>query len=626
VAETHTSQRGQKDAPILDGHELVSEPYANDQGVAAMWALLLSPLAASAIVLRAAVYLPLSFRTGSHLLLVVALFLGVTLANCTRPRLLGLARMAANADRPALSMALGACMLAGLAATCLHRADADDAIYLPKLVHYLSYPASTVDGSIYEITSSSVLKFPRAATTYYPTSYEFAQGAFALLSGVDLLTVYYVIAPLLAGVIGMLAMLINIRSFGTSFRAASYSAALLVPVILLLGESHRSYGNLSLARAFQSKFAFFLFGLPIFLGVSLAFFRSRDATTWLCLLVVSVALSGMTTSALVMLPMLAIVLLAAWLITVGGHEGWVKLGVTYAMTLVPTLLFALDYRRYAVANVGFGSALNDAFPRDFSGQFGLLEQGDGAPISLVCFGAALLVCLARAKRNAFVLTWSLLAILLYLNPLTAPWIMRFVSSENIYWRLFYLLPFPLIIGIACAKTIDSLPCAVAGCKEGIAVLVLLIACLFISPTSVLREENGMRIGSPGPTLDALATDALGIAKLAPAGVVLAPVAVAQDMAILSAKHVQVATRADFMANAQRGELGENQLRLRAALFISGEGGRMEDMVEVLNRDRPGTVVLARRAVSSDVIHALVEDGLHRAGAVGQWVVYVSRQS
>jgi hypothetical protein len=593
------------------------------RAVTAVWTVLLAPLAASTLVLRVSIYCALSFRSAAWLLLAASLVSVAVAVLCLRRRLADLPDLCARADRTAMCVAIMACLLAAIATTCLHRADADDAIYLPKIVHYLSYPLAPVDGSVYEIANPSVLAFPRAAAPYYPTAYEFAQGSFAYLGRFDFLYVCYLVAPLFAGVLGMAALMSCIRLTGVSSLAAAVSGVLLVPLILLLGETHRSYGNISLARAFQSKYAFFLFGIPIFISMSIAFFRRRDALTWSGLVVVVVALCGMTTSALVMLPLLAVLLFAAWHLARWDHPRlWFGAGMAYAAGLAPAAIFALEFHRFAVARLGYGSPVNAGFPQSFDGQFALLELEAAIPLSILVFALATIACLMRARRNAFVLIWSALAIVLYLNAVTAGWIMRHVASENIYWRLFYLLPFPLLPGIALAQMFDDLPSARFRRWFGGALFALFGALVVFSPTSVLRDENRVHVGPPGLTLDDLAPAARKIIALAPEGVVLAPIALAQDMAILSARHRQIATRADFMANALTDRPEDFNVRFSASSFAAGTGGRLEDLDRVLQLYKPSTVVFARGALSCQAIDAMLAYGLRKVADVDGWVVYV----
>jgi len=589
----------------------------------ALWGLVISPLALAAIILRMAIYLPLSFRMAAYIFIATLVLLLAMSIFFLRALTAPLIPSMALKDYAMSWPTAGACLLAAAITTCIHRPDADDVIYLPKIVHYVAYPLSIMDGSIREIASNPVLIYPKSAAAYYPTAYEFAQAAFAYLVHVNLLTVYYVLAPMLVGAFGMLALIWNLRLLGCSRRSASYASILLVPIILLLGETHRSYGNITLARAFQSKYAFLFFGIPIFTGLSLTFFRRHDGLSWTCLLLAVIGLAGMTSTALVMLPMLGFVLFCSWLITEDKIRSWPKLGLPYAASLLPAVFFALDYRRFAASRIGFGSALNAGFPKTFGGQFELVNGDALWPLSLIVLCAALLACLWRARERLFLLVWFGLALAFYLNPFTGFWIMRHVTSENIYWRLFYLLPFPLIIGVACARELDRLPASVSKGRITCGLFVMLSAAVFFCPTSVLRKDNRSYLGAPGWTLDEEASNARKALLLAADGVVLAPIPMAQDMAIFSASHQQIVTRTDLMTEAFFGKPDELAMRSRVASFIGGQGGNFQDLVHIVRRDSPSTIILASSAASPNVLGLLGASNLRYAGDAGPWLVYTS---
>jgi hypothetical protein len=588
------------------------------EGMAAWWLLLLSPLAVSALVLRMAVYWPLSFDAASKLLVLLAAFLFVVLSIGMQRQLAEGWRTIRRADKSAWRMILPAIAMTLLATCCLHRPDSDDAIYLPKLVYLLAYPSTLMDGAIHEIVGAANL--PQSAAAYYPTSYEFAQAVVAHITGVNILWIYYVLAPALAGVLGLVALILTIKECGASTRAAAYAGLLLVPLLLLMGEAHRSYGNISLVRLFQSKFAFMWFGLPVFVYLSRIFLRTRSPKVWLALFVVVVALSGMTSSALVMLPLLAPIVFAAWWIDSDDVKSWPALATCYGFTLLPAVIFALDYRRYAVAYANFGAALNTGFPRDFWGQLSLLEQGARFPLTWILFGAALLVCLYRPRRHRFLLTWTILLVLCVLNPWIATWMMRHVTSENIYWRMFYLLPLPLTLGVVLATLYESMS---RGHWRAYWLVLSVIIIVGVAPTSVLRSGNGITLDVPGPSLDRFADDARHIEALAPEGTILAPVPIAQDMAVLSAQHVQIATRLDFLALALPHQPLDDDLRQRAASFVAGQGGSLADLTPALEHFRPHTVVVAQQVVSTELISTLSEFDLQKATKVGDWVVYTA---
>lgn len=484
-----------------------------------------------------------------------------------------------------------------------------------------------MDGVIHEIAHTPALALPLSAASYYPSAYEFSQAAFAHLSGIDLLWVYYRLAPVLTAVFGVLFMAANLRLLGLTARASAIAALILIPLLLLMGESHRSLGNFTLVRMFQAKCAFIFLGLQMFIALSLLFFREPSVRRWLLLVIGVIAASGMTTSALVMLPLLAPPLFLAWWLVFGhGHSlpNSIARGTAFAAAMTPTLAFALDYRRYAEARAAYGSTLNAGFPHSFLGQLDLITGGSALSPSVLLFllSAIVLAILWREPRHRFLLVTSLFVAVLYLNPWIAPTVMRYLTTENIYWRLFYLLPLPLVIGAAVGTLFERFA---EGSRLRIglpfACFVALAAAALVSPTSAVRRDNGVRISLHGYSLDAYAKDAQACLELARPGVVLAPIVLAQDMALLSARHAQVVTRADFLANALFSSHGEFVQRMSAAAVISGSGGRLADLIAVIQRQKPSTVVIARAASSAAVAEALRDEGLHQEATVGNWIVY-----
>jgi hypothetical protein len=484
-----------------------------------------------------------------------------------------------------------------------------------------------MDGTIYEIAHTPALALPLSAAAYYPTAYEFSQAAFAHLSGIDLLWVYYRLAPVLTAIFGTFLLAATLRLLGLPVRASAFAALVVIPLILLMGENHRSLGNFTLVRLFQAKCAFMFLGLQTFVATSLLFFRKPGVGSWTMLCVGVIALAGMTTSALVMLPLLAFPLFLAWWL-VFGHGGSLKCslarGVAYAVALVPAVAFALDYRRYAIAHAGYGSSLNAGFPKTVVGQLDLITNGSAfSPTVLFSFFSMLLLGrLWREPHHRLLLATAILIQLFYLNPWAAPWVMRYLSSENIYWRLFYLPPLLLMIGAAVGWLYQRMASGGPVLRNLPAPLFLALAgAVFFSPTSVMRKDNHVEISPRGYSLDGYTDDAKACLELATPGVVLAPVALAQDMVILSARHRQVVTRPDFLRNTLSGEPGEAARRMSAAAVADGKGGKLEDFVAVVRALEPSTIIVARKALSPALTTILQNEGMHQAGLVGAWIVY-----
>ncbi|GAB3780632.1 hypothetical protein [Dyella agri] len=590
--------------------------------VALTLALLLSPLASATLVIRLAVYGGLSFHTAALLQSGLTLMLAMgTLAFAVNRRH-NLYLLARTTDRGAVIWVLVACTLGALAATCLHRSDADDVIYVPKVLYLLAHPETRMDGLIPALAGNPMLSFPKAAATYYPTSYEFIQAVFAHATRTNFLTIYYVLAPCAAAIFGVLLIILNLRLLGQSARTAAICAALLIPLFLLMGESHRSFGNFTLVRIYQSKCAFIFTGIQAFIAASLLFFKEPGSSRWVALLVVVLAIAGVTTSALVMIPMLAIPLFVSWWCT-ESHHRVTTASIAYGLALLPVAAFALDYRRYALERAGFGSDLNAGFPSTFMDQIELVTGGLSFPPTFAAFALALGVCLYawRTRQHAFLLLWTAITMALYLNPWSASGIIRFVTTENIYWRLFYLLPIPLTIGMVMGYGIARIGTdSKAGRLLPWVALLALGAAVTVVPTSVTRHGNGVRIAPPGLTLDAYAADARACLRFARPGAILAPISLAQDMALFSADHTLVMTRPDFMKNAFFKDPDEFNRRDRAAKFVTGEGDFAQDFADVLQREKPDTVITASAA---RVVAApyLASAHYRQVALVGQWVVF-----
>lgn len=626
---------------LVTGDDMDNRTSADDRGMvavrpqrdthewllAALLAAMAVPLASSALVLRVAIWTGASFHVAACVLaVVVAVILALVgwLFLSRRPRW---NRSSRRVDKTALLALALACLSAALCVVCLQRSDADDVIYLPKIVYAVAHPGTPMDGTIHEIAHAPALALPLSAAPYYPTAYEFAQAALAHVSGIDLLWIYYRLAPVLTAMFGVFLLAANLRCLGLPWRASAIGALLAVPLLLLMGDSHRALGNFTLVRMFQSKCAFIFLGLQMFIALSLVYFRKPGARSWALLIVGVTALSGITTSALVMLPLLSLPLFLGWWFAYGHGDSLRRTfgrGLAYAAALAPTLLFALDYRKYALARAGYGSTLNAGFPDTFHGQLDLVIHGSMlSPAVLFLLASVLVLGLFwREPRHRFLLATTALIGLFYLNPWMASPVMRYLTSENIYWRLFYLPPLLLMMGAAVGVLFER----VAGgrlMRKGVPFFcfAVLAGLVVVSPTSVMHQGNHVEVALHGYPLGPYADDARACLRLARPGVVLAPVALAQEMAVLSASHTQVVTRRDFLANALFAEPDELARRMGAAKVITGKGGRLGDLVAVLQQARPSTVVIARAAESTALAATLRHAGLQQEGATGRWIVY-----
>jgi hypothetical protein len=111
----------------------------------------------------------------------------------------------------------------------------------------------------------------------------------------------------------------------------------------------------------------------------------------------------------------------------------------------------LTVAREELNHLGFGAG----FPDHYRGQFELVFS---SPTSFTFLSAlaslAIAVLLVEPGVRRFLIGWVGSGLVLFLNPIAMPLITEHLTSDNIYWRLFYTMPFPLVLGLSGALAIE----------------------------------------------------------------------------------------------------------------------------------------------------------------------------
>src|SRR5207248_4702727 len=130
-------------------------------------------------------------------------------------------------------------------------------------------------------------------------------------------------------------------------------------------------------------------------------------------------------------------------------------------------------------------------------------------------------------------------------------VIKYVTTESVYWRLLWLIPFPAIV------IIGLLPLFGHGLRSKIAGGLLLVACAccaFWGPTSVIRSGNGASLGWPGykihePELSVVKE----ITATVPKGSMFAPLEISSNIVLFSPKYPQFHMRNDLLQYALRND-------------------------------------------------------------------------
>ena len=565
----------------------------------------------------------ISFRFYAILIAATTVALTAVVAYRERTRI-----VAALVSSPISAAVLGSlAALTAIATLFAHRPHADDYFYIPNVVYYVAHPDQAM-GYI----NHFILGADAPVSTFYQGTalpFEYSQGAFAYLLGVHVLTVYHVLTPALFGFLLPLVWFYLISRFEFSDRAAIFGAMLIGLSLPLLGEAHCSYGTFGINRLWHGKAVVLALGLPLFAALSVDFLREVSRRHWARLFICATALVGMSPSAIVLLSLLAFLMAAAGAVAFPRDlRERIRVTAVYGVSLCYVAVFAVGFLTKNAGKLGSDSPLNETMPRTFLGHAAFMFSLD-SPTSLVLLAMSLAGALLtlRGWSRRFLGAWLLCAGIALLNPLVAPFLIDHVTSPNIYWRLFYLLPFPLAIGLTGAAL--GARVGVGATTRGNAAAGLLV-CLLVGAhwipgsSSIFRRGTEVRLGVK---LRPAARDlAQRVIESTPPGVMLAPWPLGNVISMLGGDHPQVRTKPDGLRLwFSRHELNR---RITASDFLKrGESrcqqGGVEAVLALVERYPQIRSVLARGKVARkyDLERVLAAKGFTESHAIVSLVVF-----
>lgn len=494
-------------------------------------------LVAGFVVFSIGIKTPISFGSASNIIGVVFILLVIFWGSILSRKENYVA--GALKQKSSILMFLSA-ITTGLITSSINRPDIDDSVYAPKAVFYTENPSDLVNNSITWIAG-----IPTEANSFVFQYYEVLQASLSWLLGVHFLTLYHVIFPFLVGFLAFCSIYLLLGLFYQETRIRLAGAIFLVMLALLLGETHRTYGNLSIARAFHGKFVLFYLGFYSWVYFSIKYFNEKKLRQIFHLSIVSIALTTLTTTTFIYVPFLSLAVYFAFFLSRGElfSRSALKVGTGYFIALLPTAILALNFRQEAQKVMPAGSSINSGFSADFFDQIGYLINTNFPFTPFIFVASLVFACLFSPHRKFFIL-WTLIPFVLLLNPVVSSFIIRHITTENAYWRMFYLLPFPLISAIAFC----SLAHKVREFKIIVSSTFLLLGGLiFVSPSSVFRLENGAKFDFLSYKIhEPIRSYVNEFAKSMAPGSVFAPLEVSSNLVIYTSKFPQYYLREDYL--------------------------------------------------------------------------------
>ena len=519
---------------------------------------------------------------------------------------------------------LGLWLLAGLClivALISHRPDPDDA-------HYVNLAVSAVDLPDWPLLSSDTLHgvagVPLVQPAYRFHSYELWNAALSKLTGLPAIYCFHWISLSIGALLVPLAFARLFRLL-TPRRWLSAVAVLLV-VLVAVGETHRWYGNFALVRMWQGKAFYLSVFLPLIYAYALELSLKPSRRAWILLIAAQVAAVGSSSSAIWGAPLAAIVAMLSALpadrrslrlLAAGGLACLFALVVGWLLkrSMLPTVEY-LEAERLA-PGVHLGTALTT-----------VLGQG-----RLLFFAAAALMLAwafcppGLARRFAVGVAFVPLATLL--NPFVAHLTAAHVTGPS-YWRSLWAVPVPILITLVLlapwrldrAGTSRWLGPAVC------AALVLAFVAFVPRIWGFSPQNSALRVGWPGlkvPSPEYEVAAALG-RSVRPRARVVAPNAVSRWVTTFH-RHAYPAQVRNYLTGRILAHLGRENVKTRLAIT------RYVDRFVVSEMDSEGFraaleeleiegVCLRRSERLAEARRVLKEQGYDKVEAIGAYEIWV----
>jgi hypothetical protein len=444
-------------------------------------------------------------------------------------------------------------------------------------------------------------------------AYEHILSIPAYLLKIDYVTVYYRLAAVLNAALLVLSLFYTLAHFTRDTKAALGGTAAVLCLLATMSENSWAIGNWAFLHGYEGRAILIMDGIPLLAAFSLDVLGRPTRRTWLQLFLFVTAMTGMSTSSFMILPLLGIILFLAWGMANRAQYpsviAWAKSGGTYFSAFTYLIFFAALVS--LVDKAGNAPVFNLDYPDNFYGYLQAFLASSAWPatvaLSLLSWIAAVLV--ARGRMRAFLGAWFALAIILFLNPLSARLLL--MLFRGIYFRLFYVVFHPLFGGVAAAWLAAS------------ACILLLPAAL--SPTSLFLSPR-YSFGNWTPTDDY--APAQKIVNNAPEGLMLAPYPLSGAVRMISSNHPQIEARSDILSFylGLQGRAEEAALRVRANDFLTGTATDFPAFERVVERySELRSVVFSRSGlaeVNSPAVDQFLKDKgfVHHQG-VEKYVVY-----
>jgi len=460
-----------------------------------------------------------------------------------------------------------------------HRFDIDDAFYANIAVAAADAPSRALYSAD---TLLGIPDLPVHNPAQKVLTLELLNAAVSRLTGLPAILCLHLIS---AGFAALLIPLCQARLFRQLLpRPPAWIAAVLATTVVLLvaGDTHRSFGNYAFVRLWQGKAIFLTIGLPLIYAYAIRFSASGARADWLRLFAAQVASVGLTSTAIWAAPLAGGLALASQFRTDARGLGVFTRGMGACLYPVAVGLAMRDSVSQAVKaaaeNRPPGAWLEDSLAKILGTHH--FELAALAAIFL------LFACVRSDALRRFAIFVPLGALLTVANPYLEEWVRASVTGPS-HWRVVWAIPFPMLLGLLIATPLSGDAIGWERRARFAVVAALLLAfAIFVPRSTPLSRPGGyftvrprpwtergrfphhLSFGVPGPKVDPVAHRfATLLANAVPGDArVVAPESVSLWLGTLHHAPSPVSDRFLYM-KARRRLLGNEEVKRRNMLTL-----------------------------------------------------------
>jgi hypothetical protein len=331
-----------------------------------------------------------------------------------------------------------------------HVPDPDDALYVNmaiSLADYADRPLLSSD------TVHGLLGAPFKLPVYRLQSLELLAGALDYVTGLPSIYGYHMVLPAIAGCMVPLALARLFRLLDPR----RWIWAVLVTVLLLVfdaGAGPGSYFRFGFVRLFQGKAVFASALVPLIAAYGIRFGLRPSLGGFVLLVAGQIAALGMTVTALWAAPIVAALGVACALRPRLSSLRTLGLALSSTVYVLGCGLFLLLQARVPSPAAAAGPGADRATERDLVMDAFHMVLGHGTHLAL-SLGVVLIawpLCRTALGRR-FAVVFPLGCFMFHGNP----WLSGLVSeitTTSIYWRVLWLLPVPVLSGLALISPLE----------------------------------------------------------------------------------------------------------------------------------------------------------------------------